>query len=56
MRAKIGTILFVLIMHGFVGWCYDGLVRVTLVDCQFEHIVAFVPLWGFIVLWCLYLQ
>jgi hypothetical protein len=50
MRARVGTILFVLIMLGFVGWCYDDFVRVSLVDCQFEHIVAFLPPWGFIVL------
>lgn len=56
MKARVGTILFVLIMPGFVGWCYDGLVRVSLVDFQFEHIVAFLPLWGFIGLWCLSLQ
>jgi hypothetical protein len=39
-----------------VVWCCDGLVRVSLVDCQFEHIVAFLPLWEFVVLWWLYLQ
>jgi hypothetical protein len=53
MRARVGTILFALIMPRFVGWCYDGLVGVSLADCQFEHIMAILPLWGFIVLWCL---